>query len=123
MCSSGALHCVSTAFLVRTPMLSGASRPFVSWAVLGILCAMLSHVVCGSQQQLCCTFDACAATLDATGLGHSLQQSVFVVSSSFCVSRFMRLCFDVHVDAVISVVAMCFVVRCAHVSWCAFGAF
>ena len=24
------------------------------------------------QQQLCCKFDACAATLDATGLGHLL---------------------------------------------------
>ena len=32
---------------------------------------MLLHVVCGSQQQLCCKFDACAATLDATDLGHS----------------------------------------------------
>ena len=58
--------------LVLTPMLSGASRPFVSWAVPGIWFAMLSHVVCGSQQQLCCKFDACAATLDATGLGHLL---------------------------------------------------
>ena len=53
LCSSGALHCVSTAFLVLTPMLSGASGPFVSWAVPGIWCAMLSHVVCGSQQQFC----------------------------------------------------------------------
>ena len=33
---------------------------------------MLSHVVCGPQQQLCCKFDACAATLDATGLEHLL---------------------------------------------------
>ena len=36
-----------------------------------------------------------------------------------CVSRFMRLCFDVHVDAVIAVVSRCFVARCSCVSWCA----
>ena len=105
LCSSGALHCVSTAFLVLTPMLSGASRPFVSWAVPGIWFAMLSHVVCGSQQQLCCKFDACAATLDATGLGHSLGFDSCVL--------FLRMCCVVHVDAVIFMVRCCFVVR-----WC-----
>ena len=56
-----------------TQMLSGASRPFVSWAVPGIWFAMISHVERGSQQQLCCKFDACAATLDATDVGHLLS--------------------------------------------------
>ena len=53
------------------------------WAVPGIWCAMLSHVAWGSQQHHCCKFDACAATLDVMGLGHSLQLSVGCVSSSF----------------------------------------
>ena len=64
MCSSGALHCAYTnvEWCVSTVCFLG--RP-------GIWFAMISHVVCGSQQQLCCKF-ACAATLNATGFGHSL---------------------------------------------------
>ena len=117
LCSSGTLHCVSTASLVLTPTLSGASR----WSLeSGVRCY---HTLCmGLSSNFAVNSVLVPRLWIVTGVGHSLQQSVGVVSSFFvshgsghCVSMSTLMPSSPWFQGGL-------VCDVAHVSWCAFGA-